>query len=352
MQSGDIYRVSDNPKPVSGPVYGKWAICLLIFFYGLLFLSQPAHAALPDSSKQSSTNTNSTNLSPPPASFFSFLDTPQHSISSGIDRIARSIDSFFVDENLNYPSSGSYLRYSIQTLLEEGGRSTTVGNLDLSLRLPRTEQKLRLIVESNPVETQSNLERASNTPTAQNEIDYYAGLQTELGKKTGWQFKPSLGLKLHSPLEYYVRLRAFRSMDFNKWNLLLTESAYWFHSTGTGFDSQMQWNYLLRNNLLFRSDTLVRHTQQFHRFDLSQVFYLIQGLSERRALTYSIGFFGNSEPSIHATDYILQARYRQVIHGNYLFMELVPQIRYRIDYHFTQEDSFLLRFEWLFRKNN
>lgn len=334
----------------------RWQLAMLC---ALLLVSSPGRAAESATSSQGPavnaecTDKSSTNCPPPaPPAFFSFLDVPQQSISSGIERVARSIDEFFANEPVYYPSSGSYVRYSLQTLFEEGGRHTTVGNLDISLHLPRTEKKLRLIVESDPVEKQSNLERASNTPTSQNAPGYYAGLQTELGKQNKWQFKPSIGLKLHFPLDYYVRLRAFRNVNFDKWNLLLTESAYWFHSTGAGFDSQMQWNHLLNKSLLFRADTLVRHTQEYHRFDLSQIFSLIQSLSERRALTYSIGFFGNSDPHLHATDYILQARYRQIIHGDYLFMELVPQIRYRIDYNFTQEDSLLLRFEWLFKSKH
>lgn len=331
----------------------SWPLMLLLC--ALLSVSAPSRAQSTTADAGPAVNTDCTDLfpadsqPPPPSSFFSFLDTPQHSISSGIERVARSIDEFFADERVYYQSSGSYVRYSIQTLLEEGGRHTTIGNLNISLHLPRTEQKLRLIVESDPVETQSNLERASNTPIPQNEVSYYAGLQTKLGKQNRWEFKPSVGLKLHLPLDYYVRVRAFRNINFDKWNLLLTESAYWFDSTGAGFDSQMQWNHLLTDHLLFRADTLVRHTQEYHRYDLSQLFSLIQSLSERRALTYSIGFFGNSNPKVHATDYILQARYRQIIHGDYLFMELVPQVRYRIDYNFTQEDSLLLRFEWLFK---
>jgi hypothetical protein len=318
--------------------------------------AQPAPAA---ATTETNTNTDGAahpspeqDASQPAADFFSFLDAPQQSISSGIESVVRSVDTFFSNEPANYPSSGSYVRYTVQSLFEEGGRSTTVGNFDISLRLPRTEKKLRLIVESDPVEKQTNLERATTGTTQDTQNNLYAGLQSELGKQNKWQFKPSLGLRLRSPIDYYLRLRAFRNFNFNKWNLQLTESAYWFHSTGSGFDSQMQWNRLLSKNLLFRANSLVRHTQEYKRFDLSQIFYLIHSFSDRRAITYSIGFFGNSEPQLHATDYILQARYRQIIHSDYLFMELVPQIRYRIDYAFTEEDSFMLRFEWLFKSNH
>jgi len=291
-------------------------------------------------------------LAAPEPGFFSFLDAPQKSISNNLESMVQTIDAFFANENIYYKSSGSYIRYSLGTLFEEGGHTTTIGKLDLSVRLPRTEKKLALIVESDPAEQQSTLERASNITSteATNTEGYYAGVQGSYGKEHKWQYKPSVGLKLHFPIQYYVRLRAFRDFPFTKWSLRLTESAYWYDTTGAGFDSEMQWNRLLREDLLFRSDSLVRNTEEYHRFDLSQSFSLIQSLSNRRALTWSLGVLGHSDPRLHATDYLLQLRYRQIIHSDYFFMEVVPQIRFRRDYDFEREDSLLLRFEWLFQK--
>jgi len=325
----------------------------------ILFASSVlAQTTEPTQSNGDDINTDCTDLFPedsepkPSPEFFSFLDTPQKAISSGLESMAQSIDEFFANEKVFYESSGSYVRYSIDSLFEEGGQITTVGKLDVNLRLPRTERKLKLVLESDPVEKQSTIERATSVPTSDQptEKNYYAGLQSEFGKQNKWRFKPSVGLKLHFPIEYYFRLRAFRDFNFAKWNLRLTESAYWYDTTGAGFDSEMEWNRLIDDDLLFRSNSLVRNTEEYKRFDLSQTFSITQTLTERRAIIYSISFFGNSEPNIHATDYIIQARYRQMIHHDYFFMELVPQVRYRIDNAFTEEDSLLVRFEWLFKK--
>jgi hypothetical protein len=331
------------------------ALTLTLCLFALAASAQPNQ---PDQTNYDEINTDCTDLFPedsnpkPPPEFFSFLDAPQKTISSGLERMAKSIDEFFANEKVFYESSGSNVRYSIDSLFEEGGRVTTIGKLDVSLRLPRTEKKLKLVLESDPVEKQSTIERATSVPTADQQAkqNYYAGLQSEFGKANKWRFKPSVGLKLHFPIEYYVRLRAFRDFSYTKWNLRLTESAYWYDTTGAGFDSEMEWNRLLDDNLLFRANSLVRNTEEYQRFDLSQSFSITQTLSERRAITYSIGFFGNSEPNIHATDYVIQARYRQMVHGDFFFMELVPQVRYRIDNAFTEEDSLLVRFEWLFQR--
>ena len=345
-----------SPKiVVSRYISTRWVLALMV----CLFVGH-VHAAAPQDTQTNDDeiNTDCTDLFPndplskPVPEFFSFLDAPQQSISVGFESMAKSIDAFFANEKVLYESSGSYLRYSVDNVFEEGGQISTVGNLDISLHLPSTEKKLKLVLESDPVEKQSNIERATTvTPATQTTSkSYYAGLQSEFGKEDKWRFKPSVGLKLHFPIEYYFRIRAFRDFDVGKWKLHLTESVYWYDTTGTGADSEMEWSHLIGDDLLFRATSLVRNTEEYERFDLSQIFSLSQPLSERRAVNYSIGFFGNSDPNIHATDYILQARYRQIVHGNYLFLELIPQVRYRIDYAFTQEDSFTVRLEWLFQR--
>lgn len=343
----------------SGKAHGRLRYALMALACSWLLTAQTwAQSGQPDDTGSDDTSTDCTDLfpedylSPAPPEFFSFLDKPKKSISSGLETMARSIDEFFANENIFYESTGTYARYSIDTLSEEGGRVTTIGKLDISLKLPATQKKLRLVLESDPVEKQSTIQRATSVPLRDQptEQNYYAGVQGEFGKQRQWRFKPSIGLKLNLPLEYYVRLRAIHDFSFAKWFLRLSESAYWFEATGTGFDSEMEWNRLIDDDLLFRASSLVRHTQEYQRFDLSQSFSLTQTLSSRRVITYSISFFGNSEPTIHATDYIIQARYRQIVHGDYFFMELVPQVRYRIENAFTEEDSLLVRFEWLFQK--
>lgn len=346
-------KVHRRKSLVSRYISTRWVFALL--FCLCVFCVQAAESSKAHASDDD-INTDCTDLFPddplskPPTDIFSFLDVPQHAIYTDLESVARAVDAFFANEKVTYDYSGSFARYTLDTSFEEGGVVSVIGNLDVSLRLPRTQQKLDLVLESDPLETQNNLQRATTVGTEQSSNNgVYAGLQREYGNEEKWRFKPSLGLKLHFPIEYYVRLRAYRDYKFGLWNMLLSESTYWYDTTGAGIDSEMVWSHVLDDNLLFRSNSLVRYTKQYERFDLSEVFLLTQPLTRRRAITYSIGFFGNTDPTMHITDYVLQARYRQLLHGNYLYLELVPQVRYRIDYDFTQEDSFLLRLEWFFQ---
>ena len=183
---------------------------------------------------------------------------------------------------------------------------------------------------------------------AAEESSYFAGIQAELGQERRWRFKPSIGVKLRSPIDYFVRLRLDRRFSLETWSVYVSETVYWFDSDGTGADTALEFDHQLDSNSLFRAATFARWTELTDYFTLSEVFSLTHQLSDRRIISYQAGIYGKSEPVVHATDYLLLLRYRQQLHSNYLFLELVPEIRYRKENDFHAEHSLLIRLEMVF----
>lgn len=285
-------------------------------------------------------------------SFFSFLDTPQEYISSGVEGFARNIDEFFSDDKVFYESTGTYLRLRADATVNERGERTYQGDFKLKLRVPHTKKKLKFILESDPNERPDEIsEQGENTPNAAVEDkEYFAGLERTLGKKDAWQFKPSIGIRLSSPLETYFKLRIKRKYEFNKWSIHLHETPYWFDSSGWGSDSYLELNRKITEDDLFRASTFARWTNESEQFELSQTFTMYHTLSKRRAISYFAGVYGESEPTVYATHYILGLTYRQNIHKDYLFIELIPQIKYEKINDFHSEHSVILRLEIVFKK--
>lgn len=286
------------------------------------------------------------------SSFFSFLDGPQKAISSGVETFARNIDEFFSNDNVFYESSGTYLRLTADMILEEDGQQGYQGDIKLKLRLPHTRQKLKLTFESDAGVRADELSgEPENTPIdVVEEKDYFAGIQATLGRKDEWQFKPSIGLRLGSNVEPYIRFRAQREYHLDDWSIRWNETPYWFDSFGWGFDSYLEFNNKLSNTDLFRAATFARWTRETEKFELSQTFSMFHTLSPRRAVSYYIGVYGESEPTVYATHYLVGLSYRQNIHKDYLFLELLPQIRYNKDNEFHAEHSIIFRLEMVFKK--
>ncbi|GMR15761.1 MAG: hypothetical protein BMS9Abin31_0050 [Gammaproteobacteria bacterium] len=284
--------------------------------------------------------------------FFSFLDTPQEFISSGVEGLARNIDEFFSDNKIFYETSGTYLRLRADTIVNEAGAIGYEGDVKFKLRLPNVTRKLKFTFESDANERQDDVtSKPENTPIAAVQgKDYFAGLQATLGKEDEWQFKPSIGLRLSSNVEPYIRFRAKRKYEFNKWSIRWQETPYWFDSFGWGVDSYIELNRKISDDDLFRASTFARWTNEADQFELSQVFSMYHNLSKRRAISYFAGVYGKSEPTVFATHYLLGLTYRQNIHKDYLFIELLPQIKYEKINDFHSEHSIILRLEIVFKK--
>jgi hypothetical protein len=283
--------------------------------------------------------------------FLSFLDPHQETVSSGFEAMVRSVDEFFANEKTAYTSSGSYLRVTVDFTFNEGGDFTSRGDLKIRARFPLTQRKLKLTIESDPDEQRSELEREQDTPVDRDDKAIFAGLATRWGDADKWHIDPSIGVKIRSPLDYYVRVRAGRSYEISKSSIIdLFQSIYWFDSTGYGADTNIDYHYMITENVIFRSSSAARYTEENEYWDLSQNFYITHKLSDKRAISYQAGVFGISEPTVFATDYLLLVRYRQNIHKDWLFFEVTPQILYQEEFDFKAEHSLLLRLEAYFSK--
>lgn len=283
--------------------------------------------------------------------YFSILDTPHHSVSSGFESLARSIDAFFANEKGYYESTGSYLQLTADMLWEEAGRINYTGHVRVKLELPNTKTKLKLIIESDPDEGKSDIDRTLEGPLgkASDQKSYFAGAEAELGREDAWQIRPAIGVKVRSPLDIYARIRINRTYKYEIWSLHLNETLFWFDSSGGGLDSLADLHRPISKNVLVRSSSFAGWTEINDYFNLSQVFSISQKLSERRGISYQAGVYGLSQPTIFVTDYLLLLKYRQTIHSDYLFMEIIPQIRYQKINDFHAEHALLFRLEWVFR---
>ncbi|MDR9436097.1 MAG: hypothetical protein RI563_04430 [Thiohalophilus sp.] len=293
------------------------------------------------------------NVSPPDEqakdskTFFSFLDKPQSMMAGGLTGMTTYMDEFFAEERVFYDKTGSYVRITADTIFDENGEVGYAGDIKLKLRLPRTEEKLKLTFESDPEEQRDSLDRTleESPEQAARERDYYGGIQATLGDERKWRFKPSIGVKFDKPIDIFLRLRMDRSYKTGDWLFRPSQTFYTFKEKGFGSDTAFELDHSLTDNLLFRSSSFLRYQDENDYFEPSQVFSLVHSLSERRGMAYQIGVYGVSEPTWQATDYLAQLRYRQRIHSHYLFVELIPKAVYRRENNFEPEHSFTLRLE-------
>ena len=285
--------------------------------------------------------------------FFSFLDAPQEYISSGVDALGKSFDEFFSEDKVFYNSSGTYLKLTGDTSRDYNGDVHSKWRFRLKLRLPNTSKKMKLAIQTEKDRRNEGrlVQPETATTTSTDDDKYSATVQTTIQKKEdGWEFKPGIGMRLSSDVNVHFKLRANRKFYFGRWSANWLESAYWYRLTGTEIDSIFEMDRKITEKDLFRATTYARWTHTNQYFDLNQSFAMFHTLSKRRAVSYFIGAYGTSEHTTHITHYATGAAYRQLIHKDYLFIEVAPQIQFPRERGFHSEFSILFRIEMIFKK--
>lgn len=284
--------------------------------------------------------------------FFDFLDRHQKAVTNRLERYVQGVDNFFTDDNALYETSGSYMRVRLESFWPEGEGAELTGGISFKLRLPKIQKKMKLTISSEVDEQKTTEERETGAVAERDEANrgLYTGLEKILGKETEWRFKPSIGVKIRSPLDTYVRFRASRQVAFDNWLMNFYQTFYWFDSSGSGSDTSLRWDRKLGENFLFRSNSFLRYTDLNDYFDTSQSFGVTHTLSKRRAITYKIAAFGIfDDETTYATSYIIDAYYRQNIHKDYLFLDIQPLVRFDRENDFKGETGLFVRLELFYR---
>jgi hypothetical protein len=284
-------------------------------------------------------------------SLFAFLDTPQALIGSGLNGFARAIDAFFAAEKLSYEKSGSYIRLTMDAASFARDDSGFFTSVRARLKLPRTSEKYKLIIENTPEQRRDapdNVVQESLLEAADRQ-DYFAGIQAVGGSRERWRYRSGIGVRLGSPLESYLRWGSWRTFPFDLSALRVEATVYRYSHDGMRYITSAEYSYRMQADLLFRSLTLADWREVNHYFDTGQVFTLYKPLAADRQLEFRVAGYGVTEPVNMATVYQVSVGLRRYLRKRYLYVELIPQIRYQKIHQFTAEHGVILRLEWVFQ---
>ena len=270
-------------------------------------------------------------------------------LSENVEYYVTAVDRFFANEELYRYTTDSYVQLSGDVLFEEKGEIGYGANLRGRLDMPGTKRRFKMIFDTSPTERQDPLERSvDDSPAAAvEESDLYGSIQRER-KLWGWTFRPSVGVKFTLPVEPFVKAQFTNTYPLQRWFLRADQNFYWFDDTGFGSDSTIEFDRPIAEKYLFRASSFARWTEEDEFFRLSQIFTLFHTLSSRRMVSYQVGAYGQTDPTWFMTDYLLVVRYRQLIHKEWLFFEIRPQVQYSKENDWDDEVSLLLRLELFF----
>lgn len=283
--------------------------------------------------------------------------TPLHdSVSRWVDSSSRNIDGFFGTNDSLTAENRSYLRISQEVdWLESDGISNDFG-VRFRLDVPTTRQRLRLIIESDPEESQGTLAEQGASRLRRDQQDTgnsVIGLdqQGRKDKTQGWANRLGAGVKLHWPLDPYLRYTSERLWNLGEgpWQLGAYNRLSWFDSDG--YSARTRWDVGrpldAQHHLRFVSQ--LQWQEEEDTLEFSQSAELNRVLGKRSAIRYAAVLVGDSASNPRVNDYYLQALYRRNLHREILFADVVPELHFPRDADFSPRWALTLRLEMFFR---
>jgi len=285
------------------------------------------------------------------------LDPTRKSIGNWVDNTSRNIDGFFgTDESLRVENE-SYLRFGQEIDWMEGDGAS--GDLSLRYRidLPTSEERLRLVIESDPEESQGTLQEQGSGRLSNDQRDRRTstlGLNwlESRDKRENWSNRVGAGIRLRIPLDPYVRFTSERLWQLHEgpWQLESNNRLSWFNNSGYSARTRWDLGRPLDASRHLRFLTNIQWREEEDNLEYSETAELNHRINSRSALRYSAIALGESASNPRITNYYLQTRYRRDLHKGVLFADVIPELHFPREHSYDPQWAVTLRLEMYFQR--
>ena len=318
-----------------------WAI-MLLFPVELLGAEQPA-LLVPQSAPlitQPVLLTPETAAQTSKSDKFDSMESSRDYLSGKITGFASYIDRFFGGDRHYQESNGTVVQLDLSKLNGHGSDHKFDFAGRVNLRLPQTEGRLHLLLETDPEKNINAQPTPGSTVIKDNVVvpkSIAVAARYATAKENVWHFNTDVGIKFPIPPKPFVRSRANYAVPLGNWRLNADQTVYWFNTLGAGETTQLDLDRIISPPLLFRSSSIVTWLNDKQNFDMRQDFSVYHTLNDRTAMLYQATAIGISNPQYQMTDFVLLVLYRYRMHQQWLFFSVSPQLHFPRDrqYHFS-----------------
>ena len=281
------------------------------------------------------------------------IDTSHEVISKGLLISAKWLDSFFRNEQYEAEENRSTLRLTSSFLQEEGEDSEFDVKARLRIVAPMTKDKLQLVFAGEADDDPDFYDAPEQSGKQPNEgMD-----QKETTASLWYFFKTSVRDNLSARVGFrrrngkavvYSGPRYRHLWKFENWSVRFTESVRWFSDTGWESITSLDFERPFHKTFLYRTHIEGTWYEERDGYYPNLTFSLYQYLSKKRALEYSLINDFETRPTDRLKEITLRVRYRQSIWRKWLFLEIIPQVRFPEDQDYDAISGIGIKLEAVF----
>ena len=275
-----------------------------------------------------------------------WLDTMHLRISSSVQSTARWFDNFFVDERFELAEQAD-AQARISLAWEPRSRSLAEfeTRVRIRARLPNLKNKVDIIFSDFDEEQENTTVRASQNDELQRRNRFNLAVRFRKDDDSPWSHRIGVGRKVQP----FVRSNYNIGRELNeKSSLRFQASGYFFSSDGLGGNVQLQYDYEIDKDRLFRFDNRFFYRDESNDWLWQHSWNLYKQNSDKLAVIYGFFIEGNSQPQYEINEYLASTRIRKNAVRSWLFFELEPFIRVSREDGFDPSYGLAMRVEGFF----
>ncbi|MBL4581438.1 MAG: hypothetical protein JKY29_06430 [Gammaproteobacteria bacterium] len=275
-----------------------------------------------------------------------WLERGRSQISQNVTALGRNLDAWLSGESIGENSNETYLRIRLNQQVGSFDSYHSRIRIDGSLDLPQTSKRWKLIFESDAAELNS-LEGSVLRNDASTES--IGGLSYQQSTNGSWQVSHSIGFRSRVPADPFYRLKTQYEHQINDdWSLGYRQKIWHYRSQGWGYNTDASFNRKISQDKILQISSEVRYQQEREQIEFSQTIALHSTLKEFETMSWELGVLGINTPSVRIDDYYIGAQYRRAIRGQWLFLEVRPQLVVSRDENWRAQPKLMINLEMLF----
>ena len=165
--------------------------------------------------------------------------------------------------------------------------------------------------------------------------EFRTGLRFDLYRRVRSLLQGDVGVKFNPLPVVFTSLSAIFRRNVGPWRLTLSEQGFWYSDNGFGEITEMDWDYPLATNMLFRSITAALWSETSRGVELEQTARATWSIfPSRRYLQLEGSILGHKSSSGVVDNYRIILTHSTALYRKWLFLQIAPQI------DFPREDTF------------
>lgn len=242
-------------------------------------------------------------------------------LASAIDRL----DRFFGDDRVVEDNRRSSLLLGLGLRYDGKKGTSLVSDVRLRMVMPRLKERLQIVLDDilevdDPENEQSIIDAVRETRPD-------AGIRYIFSDSDRIRLSGDVGIRTGSPYQMFWRGRWRLILPIDCWETRLSETAYWLTDDGWRLTTDLNLTRPV-GEWFFRSASRMTWEEARSGVTFGQTLALTYALSNRRAYRLYTSATWPETPHTREANYTIGAVYRQRIHRDWLFMELMSAVEF------------------------